>query len=145
MKPMLVNPDFGLLLVRLMIGFVGVHHGAQKLFGLFGGKGLADFAAVLEKMNVPMPKVSAILAGSAECFGGLLIAMGLFPRLAAIPFAFTMLVAFFHAHGGKVSGEGNGEYALVLAVFAIALFFTGPGRWTVARFLQGKHSSPKTS
>ena len=50
--------DFGLLLVRLMVGVVGVFHGGQKLFGLFGGSGIEGFAKFLESLNVPLPLVS---------------------------------------------------------------------------------------
>lgn len=141
MKQLPLNPNLGLLLMRGMIGVVGVFHGSQKLFGAFGGMGLKGFADFLKSMDVPLPMVSAVLAGAAEFFGGLLIALGLFPRLAALPFAFTMLVAFLTAHHGKFdSTKGGGEYALTLAVFAIGLFFTGPGRWSVTG-LMGKKSA----
>lgn len=136
MNTMLLNPNLGLLLMRLMVGVVGVYHGSQKLFGAFGGKGPRAFAEALEKMNVPMPKVSAVLAGSAECFGGILVAIGLFPRLAALPGAFAMYVAFFVAHKGVFpQDKGGGEYALTLAVVLTGLFFTGPGQWTVMRLI----------
>jgi putative oxidoreductase len=142
----LLNPNLGLLIMRLMIGVVGIFHGAGKLFNIFDGPGLKAFADALKGMNVPVPMVSAILAGSAECFGGLLIAVGLFTRLATLPFAFNMLVAFFIAHKGVFSGaKQGGEYALTLAVFAIGLFFTGPGRYAISAGLKGGlASSPKS-
>lgn len=137
----LLNPNMGLLVMRLMLGFVGVWHGAGKLFNLFDGPGLSAFADALRKMNVPAPMPSAILAGAAECFGGLLIAIGLFPRLAAVPYAITMFVAFFTAHKGVFSGaKGGGEYALTLGVFAIALILTGPGQYSISAGLPGKAS-----
>ena len=144
-KPILLNPDLGLLAMRLMIGVVGVFHGAGKLFNAFDGPGLKAFADALKSMNVPAPYPSAILAGIAECFGGALIAIGLFPRLATLPFAFTMFVAFFTAHKGVFSGaKQGGEYALSLGVFAIGLFFTGAGRYSIAGLLGGRTPAPKS-
>ena len=140
----LLNPNLGLLVMRLMIGFVGIWHGAGKLFNLFDGPGLRKFADSLAGMHIPAPMPSAILAGVAECFGGLFIAIGLFPRLAALPFAFTMFVAFFTAHKGVFSGaKGGGEYALTLGVFALALFLTGPGQYSISAGLPGGSRAAK--
>lgn len=126
------NPDLGLLLIRSMIGIVGIFHGSQKLFGLFGGHGIDGFAGYLASLGVPAPVPSAWLAGLAEFGGGLLVALGIAPRVAALPFLFAMLVAFFAAHGGKFEmQQGGGEYALTLAVVLAGLVFTGPGRFTV--------------
>jgi putative oxidoreductase len=126
-----VNPDLGLLVLRLWVGVVGVFHGSQKLFGAFDGPGIKGFADALAKMNVPAPTVSAVLAGLAEFGGGLLIALGIFPRLAAIPVAFTMLVAWATAHHFKVFGEHGGEFALTLAAVAIAIIIAGAGRYAL--------------
>ena len=126
--------DAGLLILRLWIGLIGVIHGGQKLFGLFGGHGIKAFADYLEKLSVPAPTASAVMAGLAEFGGGLLIALGILPRLAAIPFAFTMLVAWLTAHGGKfIAQDGGGEYALTLGILAMALAVAGPGKFTVLR------------
>jgi putative oxidoreductase len=140
------HPDAGLLLARLWLGFLGVFHGSQKLFGLFGGSGLRGFAGFLEGMNVPAPTLSAVLAGSAEFFGGFLLAMGIVPRLAVVPFIFTMLVAYFTAHGGKFSAAaGGGEYALTIAVLLSATILTGPGRYTPPSLLRGRAHNPRLS
>jgi putative oxidoreductase len=94
-------------------------------------------------MNVPAPTLSAILAGSAEFFGGLLLALGILPRLAAIPFIFTMLVAFLVAHGGRFAvTAGGGEYALTIAVLLLATILTGPGRYTVPNLLRRGAARP---
>jgi putative oxidoreductase len=123
--------DLGLLLIRLMVGVVGVFHGGQKLFGLFGGGGITEFAGFLESINVPLPTVSAYAAGAGEFFGGALVGLGLFSRLAALPFAFTMLVAVVKVHSGAFSGQNGMEYPLTLAVVLIGLALTGPGRFAV--------------
>jgi len=134
---LLHRPDTGLLLIRLWLGFIGLFHGSQKLFGLFGGPGIKGFAGALQSMNVPAPTASAVLAGSAELLGGLLLALGIVPRLAVLPFIFTMLVAYFTAHGGKFAvTSGGGEYALSLAVLLLATILTGPGRYTLPNLLR---------
>lgn len=130
------NPDIGLLLIRLMVGVVGVYHGGQKLFGLFGGGGIRGTAGAMEQMGLPLPMVSAILAGAAEFFCGILIAVGLRARLAALPFAFTMLVAVVVVHRDAFGAEHNGmEYPLTLAVVLIALAMIGPGRLTLPNLI----------
>ncbi len=131
-----LKPDVGLLLIRVMVGIVGIFHGAQKLFGAFGGHGIKGTAGFFEQTNIPFPTASVVLAGSAEFFGGLLVAVGLFSRIGALFFAFTMLVASFVVHGKAFSAQNGGmEYPLTLAVVLIGLFFTGPGRYALGRKL----------
>jgi putative oxidoreductase len=131
-KPAL--PDLGLLIIRAWIGFIGVFHGSQKIFGAFGGKGIHAFAEGLEKMNVPMPLAGAWAAATAEFGGGILIILGLFARIAALPLMFTMLVAFFVAHKGIFAVQrGGGEYPLTIAVILLALVIAGPGRYAITR------------
>jgi putative oxidoreductase len=126
------HPDLGLLIIRLMFGIVGVYHGSQKLFGAWGGVGLDGFSGFLAKMGVPAPGISAWLAALAEFGGGILIAAGLLPRLAAVPFAITMLVAFGMAHHFSFDMKSGGnDYPLALALVAIGLIFTGPGKYSV--------------
>lgn len=134
--------DVGLLLIRLILAAVFVFHGGQKLFGLFGGPGLSAIAEGFGKMGFPLPMVSALLAGSAEFFGGLVLLIGVGARIAAVPMAFTMFVASFAVHGKAFSMQHGGmEYALTLAVTLVAVVLMGPGRLTIARLFD----SPKRS
>lgn len=127
-------PDAALLVLRLWLGFVGVAHGSQKLFGAFGGPGIKGFAGFLDTLHIPAPTLAAWLSALAEFAGGLFIAAGVLPRLAAIPFAFSMLVAWATAHHFKFFAQtGGGEYPLTLAVAAAAIIIAGPGRYTLAR------------
>jgi putative oxidoreductase len=135
-KP-LRNPDLGLLLIRVMVGVVGIFHGGQKLFGLFGGDGFRATAAGMEKMGMPMPTISAALVGGAEFFGGVLLILGLYARLAVLPWAFAMFVAVFKVHYPKFGGQGGMEYPLTLAFVLLGLFFTGPGRLALSRATGG--------
>lgn len=121
--------DLGLFLIRAMIGVVFVYHGAQKLFGLFGGYGIEGTAGFMESIGIPFPTVSATLAGATEFFGGLALIAGVFQRQLAVPLAFTMLVASFTAHSGFGAANGGMEYPLTLAIVSAGLALTGAGRY----------------
>jgi len=124
--------DLALLLVRLMAGAVFVFHGAQKLFGLFGGYGISGTAGWMESIGLPLPTVSAVLAGGTEFVGGIALITGLFARTLSVPLAFTMLVGAFTAHSGFDATQGGMEYPLTLAVLAVAIALAGPGRFALA-------------
>jgi len=127
------TPDVGLLLLRLMLGVVFIFHGGQKLFGLFGGYGLTATAGAFESMGLPLPMASAIAAGSAEFFGGILLILGLLFRPAAAVMAFTMIVASWtHLSGGFPAPQGF-EYPLTLGIALITLALTGAGRFALDR------------
>ncbi|MEM1450444.1 MAG: DoxX family protein [Planctomycetota bacterium] len=123
-----LRTDLGLLVLRLMAGSVFVFHGAQKLFGLFGGYGIEGTAGWMESIGVPFPVASTVLAGSAEFVGGLAFLTGAFTRTLAVPLAFTMLVAGFSAHSGFDVTQGGMEYPLTLAAVAVTIGLVGPGR-----------------
>jgi putative oxidoreductase len=127
--------DVALLMLRGILAVVFMYHGSQKLFGWFGGKGLADTATGMESIGIPLPIVGTILAASAEFFGGIVLLLGVGTRIAAVPMAFTMLVAIVAVHNKSFSGRGGMEFALTLCVMLVALILTGPGRLTVARLI----------
>lgn len=139
-----LRTDLALLGIRAMVGAVFVFHGAQKLFGAFGGYGLEGTAGWMASIGIPFADVSAFLAGSTEFFGGLALIAGLATRLVSVPLLFTMLVASFTAHTGFNAATGGMEYPLTLAVIAAALSLTGAGRFAVdaripyARILPGR-------
>jgi putative oxidoreductase len=81
------------LVLRVPVGLILAAHGAQKLFGWFGGNGLAGTAQWLSSMGMEPGYLMAILAGGAEFFGGLAMVLGLLTRPAALAAAFTMLVS----------------------------------------------------
>ncbi len=119
----------GLLILRLFLGLGLVAHGYQKFF-LFG---ISGFAGFLEKMGAPAPYASAWLSASTELAGGLLIALGLFTRPAAVPLAINMVVAAFLAHSGYfiTNAPPGREYALNLAAAFVALALTGAGQYSI--------------
>ena len=106
------SADLGLFLIRAMIGVVFVYHGAQKLFGLFGGYGIEGTAGFMESIGIPFPTMSATLAGATEFFGGLALIAGVFQRQLAVPLMITMLVASLTAHSGF--GAANGAWNIRL-------------------------------
>lgn len=126
--------DAGLFSIRAITGVVFTFHGAQKLFGVFGGSGIEGFAGFLESINVPLPTLNAYLAGGAEFLGGIALITGIAARFFALPLVITMLVASFMVHGSAFSAQANGmEYPLTLALVTLGIGLTGPGRWTVLR------------
>lgn len=120
-------------LVRMVVGLVFVLHGAQKLF-VYHYAGVAEMFA---HMGIPAPGISAALAIAAELGGGLLLLTGLYTRLAAIPVAFTMVVAIAEVHlrAGFFAQNGGFEYPLTLLVATIALMVGGSGAFGVDGWL----------
>jgi putative oxidoreductase len=125
--------NIGLLLLRLVVGLTMASHGTQKLFGWFGGYGLAGTGGFMESLGFVPGRRAAFFAGLSEVLGGLLLALGLVTPLAAAVILAVMLVAVVTVHLGKgfFATGGGYEYNLVLAAAAIGLAFTGPGRWSL--------------
>lgn len=125
--------DLGLLLLRVVLGVVLAAHGAQKLFGWFGGYGLAGTGGFLESIGFRPGKLQAFLAGTSELGGGLLLAFGLVTPLAAVLVVAVMLVAVVSMHLGKgfFITTGGYEYNLLIGAVALAFAFTGPGAYSL--------------
>ncbi|WP_438446997.1 DoxX family protein [Gorillibacterium sp. sgz5001074] len=121
--------DWGLLLVRAVIGLLFVGHGAQKLFGWFGGYGPKGTGGWMESIGVKPGVLMAVLVGLMELVGGALFALGLFTPIAAVLIALTMIGAIATVHGRNgVWATANGyEYHLVLIAAAVAVALTGAG------------------
>lgn len=121
------------LALRIPVGVVFAAHGAQKLFGLFGGYGLDGTGQWMDSIGIHPGHLMALLAGSAEFFGGLALLFGLLVRPAAAVLAFTMVVAIFSVHISKgLFMANNGyEYALALLAVTAALLISGAGRLSV--------------
>jgi putative oxidoreductase len=126
-----------MLLLRLVVGLTMAAHGAQKLFGWFGGPGFAGTAHVLEQMGFRPGELHALLSGGAEFGGGLLLALGLLTPLGAAAVTGSMLAAIATVtwQNGFISAKGGYEYNLVLIASALAVAFAGPGRFSLDRAL----------
>nr|WP_206328278.1 DoxX family membrane protein [Streptomyces sp. S3(2020)] len=119
----------GLLLLRLGTGGVLAAHGAQKLFGWFGGHGIEGTGRFMESVGYAPGRTSATAAGLAEAGGGTLLALGLATPAAGAAAAGAMAgAATVHAPNGFFNAEGGFEYAATLGLAATGLAVTGPGR-----------------
>ena len=120
--------NIGLLLLRVALGATLAAHGSQKLFGAFGGHGIAGTGGFFESIGFKPGRPLALLAGLAEVIGGVALALGLLTPIAAAVLLSTMLVAVtVHADKGFFAQGGGYEYPLMLGVSVITLAFTGPG------------------
>ncbi len=128
---------YAALLLRVPVGLILAAHGAQKLFGWFGGYGLEGTGQWLASIGLEPGYLMALLAGGAEFFGGLALVLGLLTRPAALVSAFTMLVAIFAVHiGNGLFMSNNGyEYALALFAITLALAVQGAGRFALDKVL----------
>lgn len=121
--------DLGLLLLRLALGGVFLLHGAQKLFGAFGGPGPDGFAQNLSSMGFEESAVLALVTGGTELGAGALLVLGLFTPAAAAGVIGVMASAVFVKQGaGFFNADGGFEFEAVLGAMGLALLFTGPGR-----------------
>jgi putative oxidoreductase len=120
--------EIGLVLLRLITGLTLAAHGAQKLFGWFGGPGLDSTGQFFEMIGFLPGRRHALMAGLAETSGGLLLALGLFTPIGAAVICSVMLVALtVHINKGFFAQNGGYEYTLVLGAAALSVAFTGPG------------------
>jgi putative oxidoreductase len=121
------------LALRIPIGIIFVAHGAQKLFGAFGGNGLEATGQFMASLGLVPGYLMALLAGSAEFFGGLALLFGVLVRPAAAALAFAMLVAIFWVHidKGLFMANNGYEFGLALLAAAVSLLISGAGRLSV--------------
>jgi len=127
------DASFGPLALRIPIGIIFVAHGAQKLFGAFGGYGLEGTGQFMASLGLTPGYLMALLAGSAEFFGGLALLFGLLVRPASAALAFAMVIAIFSAHFSKGLFLANGGYEFGLALLAasVSLLISGGGKLSV--------------
>jgi putative oxidoreductase len=121
--------DITLLGARLVLGGYLTVHGAQKLFGAFGGHGLEKTGAGFEKMGLTPGKEMATLAGATEFGGGLLTATGIAHPLGPLAIMGAMTVASAtHRENGPLAANRGFELPLTNLAAAAALAVSGPGR-----------------
>ena len=116
--------------LRLIAGLIFTAHGAQKLFAWFGGYGLEGTGQWMEYIGLAPGYLMALMAGSTEFFGGLLLIVGFLTRPTSFVLAITMIVAIFSVHiGNGLFMASNGyEFALALFAMSVSLMFSGAGK-----------------
>ena len=126
--------SYGILFLRIVIGGTMAAHGAQKLFGWFGGPGLAGIRGWLGGMGFRMPAVMALLVAAAET-SGLVFAFGLATPFVAAVIATGLVVAIGSVHwrNGFFNGNQGYEFPLALIAAVVAVAATGPGRFSIDR------------
>ncbi|HRP65384.1 MAG TPA: DoxX family protein [Thauera sp.] len=127
------NAGWAALALRIPVGIIFAAHGAQKLFGWFGGYGLDGTGQWMASIGLAPGYLMALLAGSGEFFGGLALIVGLLVRPAAAVLAIAMLVAIFAVHiGNGLFMSNNGyEFGLALLAVAVSLMLSGAGRASI--------------
>ena len=135
-------PSWSRLVVRLILGVIFFAHGAQKVFGWFGGRGLSQTIAGFRQMNIPA--AATVTASCIECFGGLAMIVGLLARPVALALIAVMLVAIkkVHARHGfflnwsLVPAQGHGyEFNLALIAMALSILIGGAGCVSIDRLI----------
>jgi putative oxidoreductase len=124
--------DITLLAGRAVLGGYLAAHGAQKLFGAFGGPGIEPTAASFERLGLRPGRVTATAAGLSELGGGLLTVAGLGSPVGPVAIAGTMAVASaVHRANGPFNSDHGYELPATNLAAALALAIAGPGRYSL--------------
>jgi putative oxidoreductase len=128
--------DLGLLLLRVIVGLFYAGHGAQKLFGWFGGIGFAGFSGWMGSIGLRPTGAWALLGGLAELGGGLLLALGLLSPLGSLGIVASMATATVLVHWPRLWAADNGvEVPVINSTAAIAVALVGPGVYSLDALL----------
>ena len=136
----------GLLILRLAVGLILAGHGAQKLFGWWGGPGMNGWTQSVAKLRIRPAQPWAWIGALAEFGGGILLALGLLSPLGSLAIAGSMLVAIATVHlpRGFWVSKGGYEFNLALLAAVAALALTGPGAYSLDAALRIQLPEPVT-
>lgn len=139
-KLLRTDAGFAPLALRLPIGITFMAHGAQKLFGWFGGYGLEGTGQWMASIGLTPGYLMALMAGSSEFFGGLLLIIGLLVRPTSAVLAFTMLMAIVTVHldNGLFMSNNGYEFGLALLAATVSLAISGAGKLSVDNMIASK-------
>ena len=131
------NAGWGALALRIPVGIIFAAHGAQKLFGWFGGYGLEGTGKWMDSIGLSPGYLMALLAGGTEFFGGLALIIGLLVRPASAALAFAMVIAIFSVHiqNGLFMSNNGYEFGLALLAASVSLLVSGGGNLSLDRAL----------
>ena len=127
--------DIAVLILRLGLGAMFAAHGLQMAFGLFKGPGVAGFSKMLPAMFGVSPMVWSYLASYTCLIGGICLIIGFLSRVAVIPLIIFMVtaIALVHWKNGFFITGGGWEYNFIVICALIALFISGPGRFSITK------------
>ena len=136
---------YHLLVLRIVIGIVFFAHGGQKLFSWFNGWGLEGTGNWMTSIGLQPGYYMAILAGSAEFFGGIFLIIGLMARLSCLFLTVTMAVAILYVHlqNGFFNYNNGYEYAMVLLFCSITIFIGGSGAFSLDKLIFDNRKNDK--
>jgi len=139
-KLLRTDAGFAPLALRLPIGITFMAHGAQKLFGWFGGYGLEGTGQWMASIGLTPGYLMALMAGSSEFFGGLLLIIGLLIRPTSAVLAFTMLMAIVTVHldNGLFMSNNGYEFGLALLAATVSLAISGAGKLSIDSMIARK-------
>jgi putative oxidoreductase len=128
-----MSVGLGLLILRVVVGLTVAAHGAQKLFGWWGGSGMPGWTQVVTKLRIRPAAPWAWIAALSEFGGGLVFALGLLSPLGSVAIAGAMLVAVATVHwpNGFWNGKRGYEFNLALLAAVAAIALTGPGIYSL--------------
>ena len=142
-KLLSTQAGFATIALRIPAAIIFIAHGAQKLFGAFGGYGLEGTGQWMASIGLEPGYQLALLAGSAEFFGGIALLIGLLVRPAAFVLSITMLVAIFSVHftNGLFMTNNGYEFGLALLAISASLMFSGAGKVSLDNLLNKRFIS----
>lgn len=137
---------WGILILRLVIGLTLAAHGAQKLFGWFGGPGINGWTGAMNRMRIRPARGWAWTSAMAEFFGGIGLAVGFLNPLPSFAIAGAMLVAIALVHWPKgfFNGKGGFEFNLSILAAVAAVALIGPGPISIDAALRIQLPEPAT-
>lgn len=129
----MMDTDVALLILRIVIGLLLAGHGAQKVFGWFGGAGLSEVTTATARLGFHPPAVWGSLNALAELGGGLLVFLGFLGPLGPVAIIADMVTAIATVHWAKPiwASQGGAELPLVYITAAVAILLAGPGAYSL--------------
>jgi putative oxidoreductase len=131
-----MDGDLALTIIRVAVGLIVAGHGAQKLFGWWGGQGLEKWSGAVANMGFALPRLFALLVAFTEFFGALMLAGGILTPLVCAALAVDMIVAIAKVHLSKGFWitRGGVEYSLALLVIFVVFGLHGSPRYSFDEF-----------
>lgn len=140
------NTSLAPLALRVAAGIIFIAYGAQKLFGAFGGYGLEGTGQWMASIGLEPGYLMALMAGSAEFFGGIALLIGFLARPAGLALAVTMLVAIVTVHlpNGLFMADNGYAFGLTLMAMSLSVMVSGAGAFSVDNAIASKLNAANT-